>query len=138
MWLRYPHSIPDVPLHEHWRNLDAIVGAEPTAPSRSPLTPEGANLTYPFAADHGAHALSSTATKHLLHAVEAVTRQKIEAYVRQRWEAHVPQTGSLPDLAPEQLDIEADELLEYLGRLRQSCALGAARGYGLLMALWEE
>jgi hypothetical protein len=138
MWLRYPRSVPDVELHEHWKDLDAIVGAEPSAPSRSPLTPEGANLAYPTAADHGAHALSSTSTKHLLHAVEAVARPKVEAYVRQRWAAHVPQTGSLPDLAPEQVEIETDELLEYLGRLRQACTLAAGKGYGLLMALWEE
>jgi hypothetical protein len=37
-----------------------------------------------------------------------------------------------------QLSEATDELVLYLSRLRESCTLAVAKGYGLLMALWDE
>jgi hypothetical protein len=138
LWLRYPHAQPEASLDDRWQDLDAILGGEPSTHSKSPLTPNGANWKYPAAADRGAYAISSTVTKHLLHAVEQITRSHVEAYVRRRWASRAIDDGLPPDPPPAQLAAEVEELLTYLSRLRESCTLAAAKGYGLLMALWEE
>jgi hypothetical protein len=138
VWLRYPHSIPPVSLHEYWQDLDAILAGEPSERSKSRLRPQEADWTYPFVADRGAHALSSISTEQLLHSIELVARPQVEAYVRQRWVAKAVKTGEVPELAPAQVSLGTEELLVHLARLRESCALAVSKGYGLLMALWEE
>lgn len=138
IWLRYPRSLPDVSLHEHWQDLDAILGSEPSVHSKSPLRPQGADWTYPFVADRGAHALSSTTTEDLLHSIDQVDRPKVEDYVRRQWAAQALEVGHSPELTPMQLSSRTDELLVHLARLRESCALALSKRYGLLMALWEE
>lgn len=137
MWLRYPHSQPEVSLDDTWEHLDAILAGEPSVPSQSPLTPKGADWTYPAAADRGAHALSSTTTQQLLHTIEQVGRPQVEAYVRQRWEAAAIQNGASPEVVPALLSAEAEDLLRHLARLREACTLAVGKGYGLVMALWE-
>jgi hypothetical protein len=77
-------------------------------------------------------------TKHLLLSVEQIARSQVEAYVRRRWAGRAIEDGLPPDPSPTQLAAEVDELLTYLSRLRESCTLAAAKGYGVLMALWEE
>jgi len=138
MWLRYPHPQPEVSLGERWQDLDAILGGQASAHSKSPLTPSSANWKYPEAADHGAHALSSTVTKRLLHSVEQITRSDVEAYVRRHWATRAIENGLPPDPSPAQVSSETAELMMYLDRLRESCTLAAGKGYGLLMALWDE
>lgn len=137
LWLRYPHAQPEVSLDDRWQDLDAILGGVPSTHSKSPLSPNGANWKYPDAADRGAHALSSTVTKNLLHAVEQITRSEVETYVRRR-ASRATEEGLSPDATPAQLSAEVDELLMYLSRLRESCTLATGKGYGILMALWEE
>jgi hypothetical protein len=138
LWLRSPRSLPDVSLQEYWKDLDAILASEPSMHPRSPLTATGADLRYPSAADRGAHALSSTSTAHLLRSLEQVARPQVEAYVRQAWAAQALEAGLSSDLSPVQLSEATDELVLYLSRLRESCTLAVAKGYGLLMALWDE
>ena len=136
VWLRYPRAIPDVSLDGHWQDLDAILAAEPSVDSKAPLRPQGADWTYPFVADHGAHALSSTSIEHLLHSIAQVGRPQVEAYVQRRWESRARQAGQSADLAAVQLSAETEELLLYLARLREVCALAVGKGYGMLMVLW--
>jgi hypothetical protein len=138
LWLRYPHAQPEVSLDDRWRELDAILGGEPSTPSKSPLTPNGANWKYPNAADRGAYALSSTVTKRLLHSVDQITRSGVEAYVRRSWTSRAIEHGLPMNPSPAQLSAEVEELWMYLNRLRESCTLAATKGYGILMALWEE
>jgi len=138
VWLRYPRSQPDISLREYWEDLDAILTSDPSVHPKPSLRPQGADWTYPFVADRGAHALSSTSTEHLLHSIDQVARPQVEAYVRQRWEARARQTGQPPELPPTRLSAETEELLVYLARLRESCALAVGKRYGVLMALWQE
>lgn len=138
VWLRYPRPVPEVSLHGHWLDLDAILGSEPSAVSNSPLTPNSADWKYPTAADRGAYALTSTSTEVLLHLIERIGRPQVETYVRQRWVAEALQTGQPADPTPAQLASRTEELLQPLALLRDSCRLAQSKGYGLLMALWEE
>jgi hypothetical protein len=138
MWVRYPRAIPDVSLDEYWEDLDAILaGASVTRPGAS-LRPQGADWTYPFVADHGAHALSSTSTEHLLHVVEQVTRAEVETRVRSRWAVRAASAGDSRAPTEDEVAVQTDGLLMYLARLREACALAVSRRYGVLMALWEE
>lgn len=137
-WLRFPRSVPEVSLDEHWQDLDAILAAATTGPSRSPFTPQGADWTYPFVADHGAYALSSTSTEDLLHSTEQVGRPEVEAYVLRKWAARAHSTECSPDLTPAELASRTEELLVYVARLREACALAVSKRYGVLMARWEE
>lgn len=136
-WLRHPRSSRDVSLHEYWRGLDAILAGVPASRSRSWLTPAGADYIYPGAADHGAHSLSSGSTKALLQVIDQVTTGQVAAYVREQWEAAAADGGHDPDLSPEQLSGAVEELELYFAPLRESCARGVEKGYGLVMALWN-
>ena len=136
-WIRYPRSTPDVSLQEYWQDLEAILFDE-AAGRPSPFRPQGADFTYPFIADHGAYALSSTSTLTLLQRIDQVARPQVEAYVQRRWAGLTVQAGHSPELTPVQLSAQTEELLLYLSRLREACTLAARTGYGLLMALWEE
>ena len=139
MWLRYPHSLPETSLKDSWQDLDSILLNESFADSRSLLRPQGADWTYPFVADRGAHAISATSTVQLLSAIDAVDRARVEAYVRRRAAAQTKDNGPpAPALTPEELSRATDDLLHYLSRLRESCALAVSKGYGVLMALWDE
>jgi hypothetical protein len=138
VWLRYPHTIQPVSLQEYWQDLDALLASQPSVHSKSPLRPQGADWTYPFVADHGAYALSFTSVERLLQSLKLVDRPEIETYVRQRWEAQAVKTGQSPDLTAVQLSAASEELLVYLTRLRESCALAVSKGYGMLMALSED
>lgn len=138
IWLRYPRSVPDISLDAHWQDLDSILAGASNEPSRPLLRPQGADWTYPFVADHGAHSLSSTSTQHLLHSAEQIGRTEVEAYVRRQWAAQAQATGRSPDPAPEELASRTEQLLVYLAHLREACSLAVSRGYGILMALWEQ
>jgi hypothetical protein len=137
-WLRYPRAVPEVSLDEHWQDLDAILAAATIGHSTSLFTPQGADWTYPFVADHGAYALSSTSTEHLLQSTEQVGRPEVEAYVRRKWAARAHLTGGSPDPTPAELASRTEELLVYLARLREACTLAVTKRYGVLMARWDE
>lgn len=137
-WLRFPRSLPDVSLHEYWRDLDAMLLATPSANARSLLTANGADWIFPDAADLGAYGLSSTSMQALQRAALQVDAPAVEAYVRQRADGQARATGAVPGLTPVQLASSSAELELYLTRLREACALGTAKGYGVVMALWEE
>lgn len=130
MWLHYPHALPTVSLGGHWQDLDAILANEPSWRSKSALRPQNADWTYPFAADHGAHALSSTSTGYLLHTIDQIDRPKVEVYVALK--------PGQSELSLMQLSTQTEELLLCLARLREGCAVAAGKSYGILMALWEE
>ena len=130
MWLHFPHALPPVSLGGHWQALDTILANEPSWRSASALRPQNADWTYPFAADRGAYALSSTSTGYLLHTIDQIERPTIEAYVALKL--------GLSEHTVKQLSTRTDELLLYLARLRASCALAVGKGYGILLALWEE
>jgi hypothetical protein len=130
MWLHYPHAMQTISLGAHWQDLDTILTHEPSWRSKSALRPQNADWTYPFAADHGAHALSSTSTGQLLHSIDQIERPTVEAYVALR--------SGLSEVTLEQVSTRTDELLLNLARLRESCILAGTKGYGLLLALWEE
>ncbi len=136
LWLRSHHPGPDVTLHEYWQDLHNILAGEPFTPPVTGLMPAGAAWIYPTAADRGAHALSSTATEQLLHALDQVGRPQVESYVRGRRRAAAG--GDSPELTPEEVSSDTEQLLPYLRLLREACALAARKRYGLLMALWEE
>jgi hypothetical protein len=136
MWLGYARAHAEVSLHERWQDLDAILSGGGATPS--PLRPGGADYTYPFVADRGAHALSSTSTERLLHSVEEVDRARVEAYVRNDWATRTARSGRPADPTPAELAASTDELLMYLDRLRQFCAEAVVKKYGLLMALRDE
>jgi len=135
IWLRQPHPQPELSLQEYWRDLDAIIAAEPVAQSKSLLTPKGGDWTYPTAADRGAHGLSLATTRQLLHAIEQIARPQIEAHVRQGRAAEERQA---PDLTAEEVSAATEELLLQLTRLGEWCTRAVTKHYGLLMALWEE
>ena len=137
-WLRFPRSLPDVSLHEYWRDLDAILMATPSASARSLLSANGADWIFPDAADLGAFGISSTSMQALQRAVQQVDLPAVEAYVRQRADRQARATGAPLGLTPVQLGSASAELELYLGRLREGCALGTQKGYGAVMALWEE
>jgi hypothetical protein len=137
-WLHYPRTLPEVNLHEYWRDLDAILASTDVANGKSLLTPGAADWTYPDIGDRGAYGISSTSMALLLRAVDEVDRIAVEAYVVRRWTRQALATGQSPELTPLQVSSSSGELLLYLGRLRDICTLGVAKGYGVLMALWEE
>lgn len=137
LWLRYPRTPADAWLHESWRDLATLLAASPFAPANSPLTPAGGDWQYPSAADHGAHALTPASTQQLLQAIEQIDRRDVEAHVRQRWAALSAEHGLSPHLAADQLSAGTDELLGYLACLEDACTRARAKGFGLLMALWE-
>lgn len=136
VWLRYPRALADAWLHRSWPDLNAILAAAPGTPTPSPLTPSGADWTYPTAADHGAFALSPNHTKQLLETIDGVGPAEVTAHVRARWARRNADQGR--DLAPseEQLDREVEELLSYLACLQDACTRAQVKGYGLVMALW--
>ncbi|HXI21430.1 MAG TPA: hypothetical protein VNH46_10105 [Gemmatimonadales bacterium] len=132
LWLRSPRPWPIISLQQSWADLGAILAA--VAPeAASPLSPQGADYTYPFVADRGAYALSSPSTEDLLRRLERVTASVVEAYVR--GDAPAPEPASP---AGRQLAARTEELLASLARLREHCALAVEKRYGLLMALWGE
>jgi hypothetical protein len=135
IWLRHPHSQPELSLDESWQDLDAILAAEPVAESRSFLTPTGADRTYPTAADHGAHGLSLASTRQLLEAIDQVSRPQVEAYVRQ---SRAEQLAQALEITQEEVSEVTDGLLLQLTRLRTSCSHAISKYYGLLMALWAK
>jgi hypothetical protein len=137
-WLRFPRGLPDVSLHEYWRDLDAMLATTPQAAGRSLLSANGADWIFPEVGDRGAYGISSTSTQGLLRAIEQVDRTRVEDYVRQRWTRQALATGQSPELTPLQVSSSSGELLLYLGRLRDACLLGVTKGYGIVMALWEE
>lgn len=137
VWLRYPRAMADAWLHRSWKDLDAIVAASPATPTRSPLTPAGADWVYPTAADHGAHALSPTHTKQLLEVIESIGPAEVEVYVRQRWARLGDRVGQEQEMPEAQVDQEVEELLSYLGCLQEACVRAQVKGYGLMMALWS-
>jgi hypothetical protein len=137
-WLRQRRPDTDMWLQDRWRDLDAILAGKSSVPGQySPLTPQGADFTYPAAADHGAHALSSSSTEALLHAIAEITPPQVEAYLRGRSAAHASQTGGPPTSPSVELASGTDDLLLHLACLQEACALAVAKRYGLLMALWE-
>jgi len=136
-WLRQRRSLADMWLQEYWRDIAALLAADPAAPAGySPLTPEGADFAYPTAADHGGHGLTSTSAEQLLFALERITPSQVEAYVRHRSLSQSSKAGGAPP-QPEQLAAETEALLAHLACLEEACALAAEKRYGLLMALWE-
>ena len=137
-WLRYARSRPEVSLRESWRELDAILGATDPAPSASPLTPRGATWNFPGASERGAFALSSKATAQLREALDRVTRTQVEAQVRRRWMVEAMNAGAASERDAAELTAAADELLQYLRLLRETCAFAETKGYGLLMELSED
>jgi hypothetical protein len=136
LWLRYPRSLADAWLHRSWKDLDQILATIPGVPTRSPLTPAGADWIYPTAADHGAHALSPEHTRQLLETVERVGQGDVERHVRARWERQHG-GGDGPELSAAQIDREVEELLGYLGCLEEACLRAQVKNYGLIMALWS-
>jgi hypothetical protein len=136
IWLRSPHALPDVLLGEAWHDIDALLTGATAAPSQ--LRAEGGDWTYPAAADHGAHAISAATTQRLLESVQQIDRPKVAAYVRRRWVLQAFLKGEASELAPGQLAAMTDELLGHVTRLREACELAVRKGYGILMALWEE
>jgi len=137
-WLRQRRPGSDMWLQDRWRDLDAILADRSSVPGQySPLTPQGADFTYPSVADHGAHALSSTSTEALLHALAEITRPQVEAYLRGRSAAQASQTGGPPASPSVELSSGTEDLLVHLACLQEACALAVGRRYGLLMALWE-
>jgi hypothetical protein len=137
-WLRFPRTLPEANLHEYWRDLDAILATTDVASGRSLLSASAADWVYPDVGDRGAFGISSTAMAQLLRAVEQVDRIAVEAYVVQRWTRQALATGQSTDLTPLQISSASGELLLYLGRLRDICTLGVRKGYGVMMAMWEE
>ncbi len=137
-WLRFPRTLPEANLHEYWRDLDAILRTTAVADGKSLLTASAADWSYPDISDRGAFGISSTNMNQLLRAVEEVDRVAVEAYVLQRWTRQAIATGQPPELSPLQIASSTGDLLLYLGRLRDICALGVRKGYGVLMTLWEE
>jgi hypothetical protein len=137
VWLRYPRAMADAWLHRSWKDLDAILAAAPGTPTRSPLTPAGADWIYPTAADHGAHALSPDHTRQLLEVIERLTPADVEAYVRHRWARVNGESGGTNAMTESQVDQEVEELLSYLGCLQEACVRAQVKGYGLMMALWS-
>lgn len=137
-WLRLPRTLPDVSLQEYWRDLDAVLAATPLGRARPLLTANGADWIFPDIADRGAYAISSVSTQRLLSAVEEVDRPIVEAYVRERWALRARRTGIATEITPAQLASATEKVLLYLGRLREACTLCGAKGYGILMALWED
>lgn len=137
-WLRFPRTLPEATLHEYWRDLDAILATTPAAAGQSLLSATAADWIYPDVGDRGSYGISSTTMARLLQAIEQVDRTRVEDYIRQRWAKQANATGQLPHLTPLQLSSSSGELLLYLGRLRDICTLGVKKGYGVLMALWEE
>ncbi len=137
-WLRQRRSLADMWLEEHWRDIAALLAADPAAPANySPLTPEGAEFTYPTVADHGAHALTSTLTELLLHSLERITASQVEAYVRHRSVIRSSEAGSPVSPSPQELSAETEALLAHLACLEEACTLAVSKRYGLLMALWQ-
>jgi hypothetical protein len=137
-WLRQRRSLKDMWLQEHWRDIDAILAADPSASSNySPLTPRGADFVYPTVADHGAHGLTSTSTEQLLQSLAQVTTPRVEAYVRLRSMIHSSEPGSAPLPTTEQLAAETQALLTHLACLEEACMLAVSKRYGLVMALWN-
>lgn len=137
-WLRYPRTLPEANLHEYWRDLDIILASTDVAGGKSLLTAGAADWAYPEIGDRGAYAISSTTMATLLRAVEEVDRVAVEGYVIQRWTRQALATGQSTELTPLQISSSSGELLLYLGRLRDICTLGVKKGYGVVMALWEE
>jgi hypothetical protein len=138
-WLRYPRPIPDVSLRECWEDLDALLASVAGPGAGSPLRPQSADYTYPFAADHGAFALSSTRTQELLASLEGLTPDRVEAYVRERQEHRSAIAGGGSARSSEGEGIpDTEKLLHCLARLRECCALAVAKRYGLLMTRTEE
>lgn len=133
VWLRYPHVIPDTSLEEHWRDLDALLAAQPGGSSPGPLRPQSADFTYPFVTEGGAHALSFTSTRTLLSAVERIGRSDVERFVREQDRPSEPNAPA----AAEDFTLRVDALLHNLTRLRLTLATAVGKGYGVLMALWE-
>jgi hypothetical protein len=137
-WLRFPRTLPEANLHEYWRDLDVILASTSAASGKSLLTATAADWIYPDVGDRGAFGLSSTTMVQLLHAVDEVDRLSVEAYVLRRWTRQALATGQSTELTPLQISSSSGELLLYLGRLRDMCTLGVKKGYGVMMALWEE
>ena len=137
-WLRLPRTLPDLAVHEHWRDLDAVIARAPASPSPSPLTDAAADWRFPEVADHGAYALSSTSTQRLLMAIEQVRPPDIEAYVRERWVRQGERPGQVPDLPSAEVGSRVGELELHLGKLKDYSALAVKRGFGLVLALWED
>jgi hypothetical protein len=137
VWLRYPRALADSWLHRSWKDLDAILASAPNVPTRSPLTPAGADWIYPLAADHGAHALSPEHTRQLLETIEGIGPAEVEQYVRARWERLNAEIGGSREMPEDQVDREVEELLSYLACLQDACVRAQVKGYGLMMALWS-
>jgi hypothetical protein len=132
VWLRYPHPVADVSLDETWRDLDALLGAQPDAPSPVPLRPQAADFTYPFVTEGGAHALSFSRTQALLRFIERIDRADVERFVRAR-----DTTGTATAEVPSAGDPRVEDLLQHLTRLRLTLATAVGKGYGVLLALWD-
>ncbi|HWA16242.1 MAG TPA: hypothetical protein VG817_07410 [Gemmatimonadales bacterium] len=136
LWLRYPRSMADAWLHQSWRDLDALISATPGCPTRSPLTPAGADWIYPTAADHGAHALSPEHTRELLATIERIGPPEVDVYVRERYDRHNGE-GAAAQQPDDFFDREVEELMGYLSCLQDACVRAQVKGYGLIMALWS-
>jgi hypothetical protein len=119
--LHSPHPSREASLQDAWQDIDALLTG--TNPTPSPLRPEAADWTYPSAADQGGYAISAATTERLLHSIQKVDRNQVAAAA---------------ELTPEELNTGTETLLGYLTRLREACELVVSKGYGILMALWEE
>jgi hypothetical protein len=133
VWLRYPHAVPDLALEGHWRDLDALLAAQPGSSPAGPLRPQAADFAYPFVTEGGAHALSFNSTRGLLALVERIGRADVERFVRDEDTRGTPATETTDRDALARVD----ELLHHLTRLRLTLAMAVGKGYGILMALWE-
>lgn len=136
IWLHSPHPSREVSLQDAWQDIDALLTGTNATPS--PLRPEAADWTYPSAADQGGYAISAATTERLLHSIQKLDRNQVAAYVERRWAAQSPPSGNAAELTTEELNTGTETLLGYLARLREACELAVSKGYGILMALWEE
>lgn len=137
-WLRQRRVLADMWLQEHWRDMDAILAERAASHGgHSPLTPAGADFTYPGAADHGAHALDSTSTERLLSTLEDIARPELEAHLRRRLAGEPDAGGATAAPDPARLAAETEALVAHFACLEEACKLAVSKRYGLLMALWE-
>lgn len=134
-WLRHAESLPMLSLEGTWHDLDAILGEAPSAPSPSPLSPGGADISFAEIAEVRAHGIFSGSTEELLKALGEVDRRDVEGYLRQRWGAEQTGADEADDGDTPPLGVITEDLLLALGRLRETLTVAVAKGFGLLMVL---
>lgn len=139
IWLARPASeTTAVSLHDNWRGLADLlsIGGTQTGRPRNVLT-QG-DLTFPNAADRGAHALWAASVVDLVPVLAAITTDHIETEARRAWAVFAARTGRPQSLTDPQLRANSAELMVYLEKLRTITGKAAKNVMGLLLARWED